>query len=169
MQTNRTLIFSLLFVLLGLSLMLGSPREVNAGTLSQTEWEAVAGSIDAYIQSQYVGTGGSDGYGDNGELGFIQTPAQYKSSVDNDTNNAGTGGPVPDGIICGLGDDMANRPVLFENLIGTPTLIPGTSLRSQWNSASTTTGALSPFVLTKLRDKVIAHREAGFSDAISVY
>ena len=152
MQTRRTLIFSLLFVLLGLSLMLGSPREVTAGSLTQAEWEAVAGYIDGYIQSQYVAT-------DDGEAGFLQTPALYKSRVD--TNGNGT--------ICDVGDDMANRPVLVDNLITTNTLIPGTSIRDLWNSGSATIGGLSPAVLTALRDKVIAHREAGFSDDISVY
>ena len=160
MQTRRTLIFSLLFVLLGLSLMLSSPREVNAGTLTTAEWEAVAGYIDSYIQSQH--TLGPDtlglGDGDN-EYGFLYTPALYKSRVD--TNS--------DGTVCGVGDDMANRPVLVDNLIGTGTLVPGTSLRNQWNGTSLTTGGLSVAVVTALRNKVIAHREAGFSDAISVY
>ena len=156
MQTNRTLIFSLLFVLLGLSLMLSSPREVNAGTLTTAEWEAVAGKIDAYIQSQYVAT-------DDGEAGFLQTAAQYKALVD---NNNGTG----DGIVCNVGDDMALRPVLVDNLISTGTLVPGTSLRNQWNGALTsTTSALHTTVVAALRAKVIAHREAGFSDDISVY
>ncbi len=153
MQTRRTLIFSLLFVLLGLSLMLGSPREANALTLTQSQWEEVAGYIDGYIDSQYVA-------GDS-EVGFIQTPAQYKSLVDN--NGGG------DGTLCGVGDDMANRPVLVDNLIGTATLIPGTSIRSQWNSASTSVGSLSSAFVTALRNKVIAHREAGFSDDLSIY
>ncbi len=156
MQTNRTLVFSLLFVLLGLSLMLGSPREVNAIPLTTGaggQWETVAGYIDAYIDSQYIA-------GDS-ETGFIQTPAQYKALVDN--NGGG------DGIICGVGDDMANRPVLVDNLITTATLIPGTSIRSQWNSASTSVGSLSSAFVTALRNKVIAHREAGFSDDLSIY
>ncbi len=156
MQTRRTVIFSILVFVLGLSLlMLGSPGKANAGPLTQAEWEAIAGYLDAYIQSQYVST-------DDGERGFIQTPQEYKNLVD---NNGGTG----DGILCGVGDDMANRPVLVDNLITTTTLIPGTSLRNQWNSASTTLGGLSSTVLTALRNRVIAHREAGFSDDIAVY
>ena len=160
MQTNRTLIFSLLFVLMGLSLMLSSPREVNAGALTQAEWETVAGALDGYIQSQHVLGPDILGLGDgDNEYGFLHLPATYKSQVD---TNA-------DGIVCNVGDNMANRPVLVDNLIGTGTLVPGTSLRNSWNSASTTTGGLSATVVTALRNKVIAHREAGFSDVISVY
>ena len=153
MQTNRTLVFSLLFVLLGLSLMLGSPREVNAGSLTQAEWEAVAGYIDGYIQSQY------DGSSANNETGFLYAPALYKSRVN---TNA-------DGTVCGVGDDMANRPVLVDNLGQQSTLVPGTSIRNIWNSSSTTFGGMSNTVLTELRNRVIAHREAGFSDDIAVY
>ena len=159
MQTRRTLVFSMLFVLLGLSLMLGNPREVNAGTLTTAEWEAVAGYTDSYIQRQNVGT-------DDGEKGFLQTAAEYKALVDND-NNAGTG--VPDGTVCGVGDDMANRPVLVDNLISTTSLVPGTSLRNSWNNSNATYGALTTSVVTALRNKVLAHREAGFSDDIAVY
>ena len=150
MQTNRTLIFSLLFVLMGLSLMLGSPREVNA-----TEWTDTAGYIDAYIQSQYDAAA-------DGEAGFVHTPAQYKAQVDNDMG--------ADGILCNVGDDMAGRPVLVDNLIASgTTLIPGTSIRNQWNNTSAIYGGMSTAVLTALKNKVIAHREAGFSDDISVY
>ena len=156
MQTNRTLVFSLLFVLMGLSLMLGSPREVTAGSLTQAEWEAVAGYIDGYIQSQY------DGSSANNETGFLYAPALYKSRVDTNT----------DGTVCGVGDDMANRPVLVDNLGSggsSSTLVPGTSIRNLWNSSSTTFGGMSNTVLTELRNRVIAHREAGFSDDIAVY
>jgi hypothetical protein len=131
---------------------LGSPREVNAGgSLTAAEWEAVAGYIDAYIGSQYQSG--------NSEAGFIHAPVAYKGQID--SNN--------DGTVCGVGDDMANRPVLVDNLIGTATLIPGTSIRNSWNSGSATIGGMSPAVLSAVRDKVIAHREAGFSDAISIY
>ena len=158
MQTNRTLFFSLLFVLLGLSLMLGSPRQANAGgTLTEAEWKAVACSIDRHIQRQYDGSA-------NNETGFIYTPALYNSRVDNN----GVGG-IPDGTICGVGDNMANRPVLVDNFINVATLIPGTSIRDLWNSGSATIGGLSPAVLTAIKGKVNAHREAGFSTDISVY
>jgi hypothetical protein len=130
--------------------MLGSPREVNA-----TEWTDTAGYIDAYIQSQFIAT-------DDGEAGFIYTPALYKSMVDND--------PGGDGILCNVGDDMANRPVLVDNLLGSgTTLIPGTSIRNQWNSSSATIGGMSLAVLTKLQARIDGHRDAGFSDDIAIY
>ena len=153
MQTNRTLFFSLLFVLLGLSLMLSSPRQANAGgALTDAEWKAVACSIDRHIQTQYDGSA-------NNETGFLHTPAQYKAQVDT------TG----EGTLCGVGDNMANRPVLVDNLMNLSTLIPGTSIRDLWNSGSATIGGLSPAVLTALKAKVNAHREAGFSTDIAVY
>lgn len=161
MKTSRTLVFSLLFVLPGLSLMLGSPGQVNAGgTLTPSEWKDVACSIDRYIQSQYVAGPDALGLGDgDNEYGFLHTPAQYKAQAD--SNN--------DGTLCGAGDNMANRPVLVDNLITTGTLIPGTSIRNMWNSGSATVGGLSPAVLTALKTKVNAHREAGFSTDIAVY
>lgn len=154
MQTRRTLIFSLLFVLLGLSLMLGGPREVNAGgSLTAAEWEEVAGYIDAYIDSQYVAG--------NSETGFIHTPVVFKGQIDN--NGGG------DGVFCGVGDDMAGRPVLVDNLSQVNTLIPGTSIRNIWNSASTTLGGMSSAVIAAVKAKVIAHKEAGFGTDISIY
>ena len=159
MQTRRTLVFSMLVFVLGLTLlMLGSPRQADAGgTLTEAEWKAVACSIDRHIQSMYDGSA-------NNETGFIYTPDLYNSRVDNN----GVGG-IPDGTICGVGDNMANRPVLVDNFINVATLIPGTSIRDLWNSGSATIGGLSPFVLTALKAKVNAHREAGFSTDISVY
>ena len=145
-------------VILGVSLFLtmcGSGPQRNTRVIvinESTEWEVVASYIDDYIQSQYVAT-------DDGEAGFLYTAALYKSRVDTNSN----------GTLCGVGDDMANRPVLVDNLISTATLIPGTSIRNQWNSTSTTLGGLSATIVTALRDKVIAHREAGFSDDIVVY
>ena len=161
MQTNRTLVFSLLFVLLGLSLMLGSPRGANAGTLTVPQWEEMAGYIDGYIQSQYDAA--YDTANNNNEYGFVYPPALYKSRVD---NNGGTG----DGTLCGVGDDMKDRPVLVDNLLGSGvTLIPGTSIRNQWSSTSTTIGGMSTAVLAAVKAKVNAHREAGFSTDISIY
>ena len=157
MKTRRTVIFSMLVFVLGMSLlMLGSPKDANAGTLSQTEWEDIAGYIDGYIQSQYVST-------DDGERGFIQTPQEYKDTVDND------GGLPGDGIVCGVGDDIKNRPVLVDNLMAQTTLIPGTSIRNKWKDAVDGVGGLTPTNLSALRDRVIAHREAGFSTDIAVY
>ena len=153
MKTNRTLFFSLLFVLMGLSLILGSPRQADAGgTLTEAEWKAVACSIDRHIQRQYDGSA-------NNETGFVYTPALYNSRVDTDGNST----------ICGVGDNMANRPVLVDNFINVATLIPGTSIRDLWNSGSATIGGLSPAVLTAIKGKVNAHREAGFSTDIAVY
>ncbi len=142
--------------------MLGSPGQVNAGgTLTTSEWKDVACSIDRYIQSQHVA--GPDtlslGDGDN-EYGFVYPTTQYTSSVDSNS----------DGIFCGVGDDMANRPVLVDNLLSTlSTLIPGTSIRNTWNISSTTTGGMSPAAIAGVKAKVNAHREAGFSADISIY
>ena len=151
MQTRRTLFFSLLFVLMGLSLMLGSPRQADAIGLTTAQWEELAGYLDAYIGSQYVAG--------NSETGFIHTPVVYKGQIN---SNA-------DGTFCGVGDDMAGRPVLVDNLVGNAKLIPGTSIRNQWNTASTTIGGMSTVAVTALRNKLIAHREAGFGTDISIY
>ena len=161
MKTRRTLIFSLLVFVLGISLlMLGSPGQANAATaLTTPEWNSIAGSIQSYISSQYVTGPDVLGLGDgDNEYGFIYTPLEYKNKVD--TNS--------DGTVCGIGDDMANRPVLVDNLMGQGTLIPGTAVRNQWNGTSTSTGGMSDTVLSAVRAKVIAHREAGFSDEIAV-
>ena len=161
MKTRRTVIFSVLVFVLGLSLlMLGSPGKANAGALTTPEWNSIADYLQSYISSQYVAGPDVLGLGDgDNEYGFLYTPELYKSRVD--TNN--------DGTLCSVGDDMANRPVLVDNLITLATLIPGTSIRNQWNSASTTLGGMSAAVISAVRDKVIAHREAGFSDDIAVY
>ena len=163
MKTRRTLFFSLLFILLGLSLMLSGPMEANAGgALTETEWKDVACYIDRYIQSRYAAGPDTLGLGDgDNEYGFLQTAAQYKAQVDNDLG--------ADGILCNVGDNMKDRPVLVDNLLTTSTLIPGTSIRNQWNSSSATIGGLSPAVLTALKAKVNAHRDAGFSTDISIY
>ena len=170
MKRCRILVFSLLFVLLGLSLMLGGPMEANAGgTLTETEWKGVACYIDRYIGSQHAA--GPDtlvlGDGDN-EYNFVHSTAQYMTQVDNDPY--GIGG-APDGTVCGVGDNIANRPVLVDNLVTTlSTMIPGTSIRNLWNGGATSAvAALSPAALTALKAKVNAHREAGFSTDISVY
>ena len=163
MKTSRTLVFSLLLILLGLSLMLSSPRQANAGgTLTETEWKDVACYIDRYIGSQHAAGPDTLGLGDgDNEYEFVHSTAQYMTQVD--TNS--------DGTVCGVGDDMANRPVLVDNLVTTlSTLIPGTSIRNKWDGGSTiAVAALSPAALTALKAKVNAHREAGFSTDISVY
>ena len=151
MKTRRTLIFSMLVFVLGMSLlMLGSPRQANA--LTQAEWETVADYLDAYINNQWGAT-------DDGEAGFINTPASYKAQVDSNV----------DGTICGVGDDMANRPVLVDNLWGQTTLIPGTSVRNNWTNAGATGGGYSTDTMAAIKAKVDAHRAAGFSPDISVY
>jgi hypothetical protein len=132
--------------------MLSSPREVNAGgALTTSQWEEVAGYIDAFIDSQYVP-------GDS-ELGFKHTPVAYKGQID---SNA-------DGTYCGVGDNMATKPVLVDNLMATPRLIPGTDIRNAWANGSTIYGGMSLAVLSALKNKVIAHKEAGFSTDISIY
>ena len=150
MKRCRILVFSLLFVLLGLSLMLGSPMEVNA--LTQAEWETIADKLDAYIESQY-------NIADDGEFGFLHTPAQYKLQADSNGDNT----------LCGVGDNMAGRPILVDNLWGTNTLIPGTSVRNNWNNAGLTGGGYSTDVMAAIKAKVDAHKDAGFSTDISVY
>jgi len=161
MKTRRTLIFSVLVFVLGLSLLImGSPGKANAGSLTQTEWESVADYLQGYVSSQYVSGPDFLGLGDgDNEYGFIYTPELYKSRVDTNV----------DGTVCGVGDDMVNRPVLVDNLISQTTLIPGTSLRNQWNNASTSYGGMSTAVLAAVKAKVDAHKLAGFSTDIAVY
>ena len=163
MKTSKTLVFSLLVFFLGLSLILGGPMEANAGgALTETEWKDVACYIDRYIGSQHAAGPDTLGLGDgDNEYEFVHSTAQYMAQVD--TNS--------DGIVCNVGDNIANRPVLVDNLVTTlTTLIPGTSIRNLWNGGSASAvAALSPAALTALKAKVNAHREAGFSTDISVY
>lgn len=151
MKTRRTLIFSMLVFVLGLSLlMMGSPRQANA--LTQAEWETVADYLDAHLNNQWGAT-------DDGEAGFIYPPATYKSAVDSNG----------DGNICSVGDDIKNRPVLVDNLWGTATLIPGTSVRNNWTQAGASGSGFSADTVAAIKARVDAHIAAGFSTDIVVY
>jgi len=152
MKTRRTLILSMLVFVLGLSLlMLGSARQANA--LTQAEWETVADSLHAYLSgSQYTAA-------DDGEAGFINTPASFAAIID---SNA-------DGLYCGVGDNMAGKPVLVDNLGGLATLIPGTEVRCNWTQPGVTFGCFHTDTLAAMKAKVDAHIAAGMSPDISVY
>ena len=83
-----------------------------------TDWDKVQTYINNYITKQYNAA-------DEGEAGFYVDQAALKTSLD--SNN--------DGTILGEGDDLANAPVLVDNLNQLTTMIPGTSFRCNWNSA----------------------------------
>ncbi|MFA6000908.1 MAG: fibronectin type III domain-containing protein [Thermoleophilia bacterium] len=118
----------------------------TANALTNTEWQTVAASIDAFIQSQYVST-------DDGEAGFLITGPALKSRMD--TNN--------DGVMLGEGDDAANAPVLVDVLNTWGEWIPGTSLRIPSANAANQTYA------SQVATKVYGHRNAGFNDEIVIY
>ena len=169
MKTRRTLVFSLLVVLMGLSLILSNTREANA--LTTLEWETVAGNIDAYVDAMNTAcvpySDANNTMTCRDEEIFLSVATQVKAMLDSNGDNT----------IVGVGDNMANRPVLVDTLCATLTAIPGTSNRSvspgagacglsgssSWWYAANSTNALA------VRTKVQAYYEAGFSPDIHVY
>ncbi len=151
---RMAIVFLAMLLLLGLYLAVGS-RTNQASALSSSEWAAVAGAIDSYINAQYSPA-------DDGEAGFLLdggpwtgTGTTLKDRID--SNN--------DGVILGEGDDAANAPVLVDVYSPFSTFIPGTNYRL---SGSWRTGA-NNINAPAVKAKVQAHRDAGFSDTIVTY
>ena len=170
MKTSRTLVFSLLFVLMGLSLMLGSPRQANA--LSSGDWSTVAGNIDAYIgamDTQCPNSVVSDILTCRDEEIFFSTANKVRTLLDSNG----------DGTLLGVGDDMSVRPVMVDNLCYLGTLIPGTTYRFGGASGTCTTAtptlnndwfyAANTANATAVRTKVEQYYEAGFGTDIHIY
>ena len=165
MKTRRTLIFSMLVFVLGLSLlMLGSPRDANA--LTTAEREAVAGYIDSYVDTMDAACSSySDAWNTmtcRDEEIFFSVATQLKGMLDSNS----------DLTLLGVGDNMAVRPVLMDTLCATLTAIPGTTYRAvsapsgctnSWYYTANTTNA------SALRSRVEAYYEAGFGTDIHVY
>ena len=170
MKTRRTLVFSLLVVLMGLSLILSNTRQANALTVPQRE--EVANNVDAYIgamDTQCPNSAVSDIATCRDEEIFFSTANKVRTLLDSNG----------DGTLLGVGDDMATRPVMVDNLCYLGTLIPGTTYRfggvagtctvavpgsgNDWFYAANIANA------GNVRTKVEAYYEAGFGTDIHIY
>lgn len=157
MKTRRTLAINLLVFVLGLFLILGNAGQAHAASLTTTEWETVADAIHAYVQDMCSSSATC-------EDDLLMTATTLAPRL------GGSDGPS-------VGDDMANKPVLVDMLCELTTAIPGTSYRTV--HAAYTTSCIAgnnswhyvvyPTNATAIKNKVLAHEEAGFSTDIVVY
>ncbi|MHB0867274.1 MAG: fibronectin type III domain-containing protein [Thermoleophilia bacterium] len=146
-------------VLLLMAIIVGT----QAQALDATQWEKVRG----YIASYYGGP--QSGGGLDGEAGFRMGKVALWNRLDSNGDiqpNAGTlvgsAGAAVTGV-AGEGDDMANRPVLIDNLMTQTAFIPGTEFRCNWNVDQS---CFSDSSITMIRELVDAHAAAGFSTDI---
>ncbi|MHB8859236.1 MAG: fibronectin type III domain-containing protein [Thermoleophilia bacterium] len=158
---SRTAII-LALVLTTLLVVVFSSQQAKA--LSTSQWETVRG----YINSYYGGTQSANA-GLDGEAGFRMGKVALWNRLDSNGDiqpNAGaavgSAGTAVTGVL-GEGDDMANRPVLIDNLMGQTAYIPGTEFRCNWN---TDQSCFSDSSITAIRQIVDAHKAAGFSTDI---
>jgi hypothetical protein len=103
--------------------------------------------INSYINKQFSST-------DEGEAGFYVDQAALKTRLDSNG----------DGTILGEGDDMANAPVMVDNLDMIPTIIPGTEFRCVWN-----VDCFSASSVNDVKQLVDSHKAAGFSTDVVDY
>ncbi len=118
---------------LSLSLVKASTAKgvVAAGCSSQpTDWAKVQCYVDQYIQSQATTAGYGGGSNTAGKSGYFIDRSTQSNSLQNELDSNGNG------TILGEGDDLKNAPVLIDNLGQLTTMIPGTSFRCIWNSAT---------------------------------
>lgn len=173
MKISSRMMYRTAVVLLGLMLALGLLVAVNGATtqkasavMTPAQWENVRSFIDAYYGgSQYNA-------GLDGEAGFRMGKIDLWNRLDSNGNispNAGAGvganGVAVTGVL-GEGDDMANRPVLIDNLRTQTNMIPGTEFRCNWNANE---DCFADASITAIRQIVDNHEDAGFSTDIVDY
>ncbi|MCL5882855.1 MAG: hypothetical protein M1539_02595, partial [Actinobacteria bacterium] len=136
----------------------------QAQALSPSQWETVRG----YINSYYGGAQYNSSL--DGEAGFRMGKVALWNRLDSNGDiqpNAGAAGVGSTGTtvtgVLGEGDDMANRPVLIDNLSGQTAYIPGTEFRCNWNADQS---CFADSSITAIREIVDAHKAAGFSTDI---
>ena len=167
---NSKLLFRTAIVMLGMVLMLGlylsmsSVKKANA--MNSTQWDTVRGYIAEYFGGPQYNAGL------NGEAGFRINKTDLRSRLDSSgdispvaTGAAGSTGTTVTGAVS-EGDDMANRPVLIDNLRTQTGIIPGTEFRCNWN---TNEDCFSNSSITSIRQIVDNHQAAGFSTDIVDY
>lgn len=114
----RHVTFAVAFLLLGALFLVAASVFNKANALGPSEWETVRGQVAGYIAGQYQP-------GDDGEAGFVMSPAALKSRLDSNGDN----------IYLGEGDDAALAPVLVD-VYSSSTWIPRTSYRTAWTVAA---------------------------------
>ncbi|MHB1362029.1 MAG: beta strand repeat-containing protein [Thermoleophilia bacterium] len=174
MQASSKLLSRTAIILLGLllaTMLFVVLNSQQAKALQPSQWETVRG----YINSFYGGvqsTGAIDGAALDGEAGFRRGKVALWNELDSNGDiqpNAGAGvgnaGTAVTGVL-GEGDDMANRPVLIDNLMKQPAFIPGTEFRCHWNDDQS---CFADSSITAIRQIVDNHKAAGFSTDIVDY
>ena len=153
MQISSKLLYKTAIMLLALLMVtavfvvISQTKQANAMS-SPTEWEIVRGYVNSYL------TGAQSGGADEGEAGYMMTQAQLKSAIDSNG----------DGIYLGVGDDVANAPVLIDNLKAQTNMIPATSYRCMWNA-----DCFEAANVTTVKNLVNAHEAGGFSTNVDDY
>jgi hypothetical protein len=153
----------LLGVMLAMVVFSAISSSQQAKALSTTQWEKVRGYINSYYGGpQYnASLNGEDGF----RMGKVALWNRLDSNGDISPNAGaavGSAGVAVTGV-AGEGDDMANRPVLIDNLMTQLAFIPGTEFRCNYNVDQS---CYSDSSLTSIRQIVDAHAAAGFSTDI---
>ncbi|MDO8735693.1 MAG: hypothetical protein Q7K29_01225 [Thermoleophilia bacterium] len=133
----------------------------RADATDASDWTKVKNYVAAYFAYQYDAA-------EQGEAGYLISAASLNTRINS----------VNDAAILGEGDNAATAPVMVDNLGTSGTWIPGTSERCQWNVGSQ--GSAAPLtgysqncfdnqVVNRVKAKVDAHANAGFSTDLVVY
>lgn len=153
MQISSKFLFRTAIVLLGvmmaITVFVGINSSQRADALSGPpgEWDTVKGAIYSYLTGQFQP-------GNQGEAGYVMTPADLKSRLDSNG----------DMTVLGEGDDAGLAPVLVDTYNAQADFIPGTSVRGLWNTTSLQAGTV-----TQIKDEVNQHDAAGFTTAVVAY
>ncbi|MHB8860092.1 MAG: hypothetical protein ACYC6Z_11535, partial [Thermoleophilia bacterium] len=138
----------------------------QASALNPTQWETVRGYVAEYFGGPQYNAGLE------GEAGFRMNKTDLWNRIDSTGDiapNAGAGIGSNGVAVTGAlseGDDMANRPVMIDNLRTQTNVIPGTGFRCNYN---TTEDCFSDASITSIRQIVDNHQAAGFSTDIVDY
>lgn len=137
-----------------------------ANALNVSQWETVRGYVAEYFGGPQYNAGLE------GEAGFRMNKTDLWNRIDSNGDispaasaAAGQASGAVTGV-AGEGDDMANRPVMIDNLMTQTAVIPGTEFRCNWNVNES---CFSNASITTLRQIVDNHQAAGFSTDIVDY
>ncbi|MBI5869652.1 MAG: hypothetical protein HZB44_01655 [Actinobacteria bacterium] len=142
----------------------------QANALNVSQWETVRRYVNEYFGGPQYNAG------EAGELGFRITKVDLVGRLDSDNDispkyaSPATSGTVPGPTtvtgVADEGDDMANRPVLIDNLMTRTDVIPGTEFRCNWNVDNS---CFADSSISAIRTIVDNHKAAGFSTDIVDY
>ena len=155
MQVSSKLLFRTAIVVLGIILLLGLYLSLTMTNKAQgitlSDWAKLQGYVDSYIQRQYSASGEGEGsVAPAAKGGFYINQAALKSELDSNG----------DGTILGEGDDLANAPVLVDNLNQLTTAIPGTSFRCNWSSPTAGNNCFEAGAVSDVKTLVDNHEAA---------